>query len=185
MPNWVENYMEIKGAENTIKEVRARLESGLKDDEFLWGIVHPKDEELEDYNANIGSGGKPMLDPTGWYGWNMEHWGTKWDASEIIVEVSEDDSCVGYSFNTAWSPPINAMISLSQQYPDIEISLRFLEEQGWGGISVYKGGVETVLESWDIPETHADSIKYLTRCDCDWNEDEDKWFDDCPREESE
>jgi len=183
MPNWVDNRLAISGAKSDIENVRARLESNIEEGRFLWNIVHPKAEEMADYEMVIGTGGKSMSDPTGWYMWNIQHWGTKWDVSELIIEGDEDE--VIYNFNTAWSPPTNAMTSLSEQFPDLEITLRFIEEQGWGGEGEYKAGEETVVEEWDIPETHEDSMKYKGECYCEWNEQDDYWYDDCPKEKVE
>jgi hypothetical protein len=181
MPNWVDNTLTIKGAKNRIGEVRERLEKGLDEGNFLWNIIHPKDEEMEDYKTVIGSGGKAMNDPSGWYMWNISHWGTKWDVSELQIQGRDEEAI--YTFNTAWSPPTNAMISLSEQFPEVELTLRFVEEQGWGGEGAYKAGEETVLDEWDIPESHEESIKAQGHCNCDWDNDEEDWFDDCPREE--
>ena len=173
MPNWVTNTLTISGEKNRIAEVRARLENGLDEGNFLKNIISPKEGELENYKSKI--------DSVGWYKWNIQHWGTKWDVSEI--QIAEDEREISYGFTTAWSPPTVAMATLSEQYPDLEIGLYFIEEQGWGGEALYQAGVETIIEEWDIPDTHADSIKYKGECDCDWNDDQEYWFDDCPREE--
>lgn len=51
-----------------------------------------------------------------WYGWCNENWGTKWNASETCVSMC-DGTLVVY-FNTAWSSPIPALVSLSEQIKD-------------------------------------------------------------------
>jgi Ferredoxin-like domain in Api92-like protein len=181
MPNWVDNTLTISGEKNLIAEVRARLESNLEAGHFLWNIVRPKDEQLEDYLMVVGSNGKSMDDPTSWYRWNINNWGTKWDVSELQIHEGEGE--VSYGFQTAWSPPTNAMISLSEQFPDLKLTLRFIEEQGWGGEGEYLAGEESIVEEWDIPDNHRDKIKYTGQCDCEWNDDEEYWFDDCPKEE--
>ena len=185
MPNWVENTLRISGAKSDLEKVRAQLESGLDEGNFLWNIVHPREEEMADYKSVIGWHGKSIDDSTGWYEWNRSHWGTKWDGSDISVVQDEEGVC--YCFNTAWSPPTPAMITLSEQFPDVELSLRFIEEQGWGGECAYKAGEESVVEEWDIPNTHKDSIKYKGYCWCEsvGMSTEESPFDDCPREEIE
>ena len=185
MPNWVDNTLRISGAKSDLEKVRAQLENGLDEGNFLWNIVHPSEEEMADYKAVIGANGKTIGDPTGWYYWNISHWGTKWDGSDISVKQDEEGVC--YFFNTAWSPPTIAMVTLSEQFPEIELSLRFIEEQGWGGESEYKAGEESMVEEWDIPDTHKDSIKYKWYCWCEsvGMSTEESPFDDCPREEIE
>ena len=46
--------------------------------------------------------------PDGWYCWNVNNWGTKWDFGKDEYEYPAivNDNEVGISFNTAWSPPI-------------------------------------------------------------------------------
>lgn len=185
MPNWVDNSLSIKGEKNRIAEVRAQLEAKLDEGEFFWRIVRPREDEMADYETVIGTGGKSMSDPTGWYAWNISHWGTKWDASEISVLTTAEDTEAVYTFNTAWSPPIEAIRTLSEQYPDLQLNLRFIEEQGWGGEGEYIAGQESILEEWDIPETHEDSMKYKGYCWCENSDDQEYWYDDCPREEAE
>ena len=120
-----------------------------------------------------------MNDPSGWYGWNLNHWGCKWDASDLNVESSSDEDVL-YTFNTPWSPP-TVISALAELYPSAGIVHEYLEEQGWGGVVTYKNGEVIEEEAWDIPETHADSMKYLDYCyGC---EDEEYRFDDCPKEE--
>ena len=59
----------------------------------------------------------------GWYNWNCNHWGTKWDASESYVDNideiddldDEDDLVV--MFNTAWSAPEPWYQKLSEIIP--------------------------------------------------------------------
>jgi len=182
MPNWVDNTLTITGEKTRIAEVRAQLEKELKDEgNFLWNIVHPKPEEMEDYKSVVGTGGKSLTDSTSWYAWNIRHWGTKWDGSDVQI-IEEEEQDVSYTFNTAWSPPTPAIITLSEQYPDLEITLRFVEEQGWGGEGLYKAGVETVLDEWDIPNSHEEKMRAQGYCNCESYDDEEYWYDDCPRE---
>jgi hypothetical protein len=58
-----------------------------------------------------------------WYEWSYANWGTKWNAYEM--EENEDDKIL---FNTAWSSPISLIRNLSEMFPDVEISLRFADE---------------------------------------------------------
>ena len=44
----------------------------------------------------------------GWYTWNVNNWGTKWDfgKGEYDDPATIENNEVVISFNTAWSPPI-------------------------------------------------------------------------------
>jgi len=178
MPNWVENTITISAEESILRDVRARLEKNL-DEGFFWQIVHPKEEEMDDYRGVIGSNGKSMQDPTGWYQWNLNNWGCKWDASDLSIE--EDGKDVIYHFNTPWSIPNEAMEELARIFPTISIYWLFTEEQGWGGKMMYEDGDWSIQDQWDIPETHADRIKYLGYCWCE--NGDDTYYSDCPKVE--
>lgn len=115
-----------------------------------------------------------------WYNWNVRNWGCKWDASSISAEVNDTD--VVYRFETPWSPPEQAMITLSEQHPDLNFFLRYEEEQGWGAEVQFTAGEYYITEQWDIPTSHSDYVDRNdpANCICNW-QDEEEWFDDCPR----
>jgi hypothetical protein len=55
-----------------------------------------------------------------WYDWRNEHWGTRSNSYE--GQVTEE----GIGFNTAWSPPIPAIVELAKQ---IGKSLRLIYDE--------------------------------------------------------
>ena len=82
---------------------------------------------------------KSPLDFSGnnWYDWNVTNWGTKWDVAVVDGEkysdtelMEESATSLAYRFNTAWSPPLPAIVKLSEQYPTLNISLSYEEETG-------------------------------------------------------
>jgi len=91
-----------------------------------------------------------------WYSFNVREWGTKWD-----VAVSDDNKypttnmeeaangenyVVHYNFETAWSRPMEALIKLSKEYPELLFTLSYEEETGWGGeMEILRG--EVISES--------------------------------------
>jgi hypothetical protein len=113
--------------------------------QFYPGVVPdlPLDER-QDCNGCQGSGREPAFG-AGWYEWRLEHWGSKWDASfngpmgaicaedadvELTVEtqgVTNAQSVVIYKFDTAWSPPVEAVKAMSYQFPELSFRLRFAE----------------------------------------------------------
>jgi hypothetical protein len=109
-----------------------------------------------------------------WYDWNVRNWGTKWDVGMSDEEsyreteiTDETDTSIGYKFNTAWSPPFQAIEKLSAQYPDVEFSLSYEEETGWGGEMLFVNGQPTEIESYDNKCKDCDSLNTLDYCDND------------------
>ena len=93
-----------------------RLAKGeLTENEQKWGISRGLTEELSNkYVKEFGA--------NNWYDWHIANWGTKWTASGAIVR---DQSVF---FETAWSTPSNLFLKLSELFPDVQISVRFADE---------------------------------------------------------
>jgi len=97
MPNWCGNNAEFNN--DDVAEV-AKLEAHLK---YL-------DEKDKTDNIEAGLFGyfvprPPEFDEgESWYTWNIENWGTKWEASIYSWEKLNDNS-IRINFDTAWAPP--------------------------------------------------------------------------------
>ena len=63
-----------------------------------------------------------------WYDWRVNHWGTKWDAYDVVV-TDDDPESVEIEFNTAWSPPEPICAAIRDEYPDVSVSW-FYDEPG-------------------------------------------------------
>ena len=57
-----------------------------------------------------------------WYNWNIEHWGTKWNAYDC---KHNDNTLI---FTTAYTIPYNILIALSEKYKHIFIDVQYQEE---------------------------------------------------------
>ena len=105
-----------------------------------------------------------------WYDFNVRNWGTKWDVAvedndkypETTMERHEKISAVIYNFNTAWSPPTPAILSLSSQYPELVFHLYYQEETGWGGDIKIMKGVVLSEQSYDNQCPECGEINCLT-----------------------
>jgi len=62
-----------------------------------------------------------------WYGWCLEHWGSKWNADEVRFRIAADR--IDLSFVTAGAYPKPIMRALSQAYPQIAFHVRSHDEQ--------------------------------------------------------
>jgi len=166
----------------------------------FWNIVRPSDDILDEYHSarraeNTRTGWLPealtgegslLAERTDapisnhWYDWNIRNWGTKWDTGAELERLGDDHAY--YTFETAWSPPVEAIIALSAQYLGIAFSLEWEEEQGFGGELLFRGGECETISEYDIPSSHADYEERDRECYCAIGEEEEYWFDDCPRE---
>jgi hypothetical protein len=203
MPNWVFNNLHIEGSVEAIEKVKTQLNkpyitkhTGFEkkvsitayDNPVIafWNIVAPPPEKIDIYFSSADSEADAEWN---WYAWNNHNWGTKWD-----IGVSNDnkfpetsfnqnsDTSIQYSFQTAWSPPLPVIEALSLQYPELEITLEYEEEQGWGGEIFWDSTGSSIVREYDIPDSHEDfeSRDNVDGCNCANSEDKDDWYDDCP-----
>lgn len=108
---------ELKNKEGTYEEFFDNLRKhrdDLNDDEKeIWDIGVIAVDNLHKYGA-----------PT-WREWAYKNWGTKWNAYDFD-EMSEENNTI--YFQTAWYAPVPAILNLSQKYPNIEMSMRYADE---------------------------------------------------------
>jgi hypothetical protein len=211
MPNWVENTLTITGDKEQIQKVKEQLNAPYerthpkfngKEDVVettkysnpifsFWNIIAPPADKLEEYEGVHGysDGEKKGDTPFNWYVFNNREWGTKWDVAVAdgskYAETQlykDEETTLMYVFNTAWSPPTPAIEKLSSQYPELEITLRWEEEQGYGAEEIYQDGSYSTIEEWDIPNSHKDYVDRDNEdgCVCAYSEDPDDYYDDCP-----
>jgi hypothetical protein len=180
MPNWVYNKMTVTGSKPDLeafakKASEQRPEGARPSDLSFWNFVRPADSELVEYHE------------TGWYDWNIKHWGTKWDACDAeagdIERQADDDFSLDYEFSTAWADPKEVFEAMVSQHPELSFSVTCNEEQGWGIEYWGEKGELTVTDKWNIPETHEERESRFGQCYCEIMDDLDTnyMFDDCPK----
>ena len=147
----------------------------------FWNIIKPTN--LEAYNKQsdhkLPLEEQLLFKGDNWYDWNVTNWGTKWDVAvsdneqwpetELVEEEDWSDRTV-YVFNTAWSPPLPAIETLSLQYPNCLFTISYEEETGWGGEIEYRNGEDTVLENYENKCRDCDSINTMEYCENDCGE---------------
>ena len=200
MPNWVYNHLTIEGSEEDINKVKAQVGAVVKrkykgadevdeeiDEEPIFSfmnILPPPEDKLDEYHAVHGyTGGEKTGDTEyNWYNFNVREWGTKWDARDVDL-LEEHKTSLHYKFDTAWSPPTPVIEKLAQQNPNLNITLEYREEQGWGGEVNFNGSVTVVVKEWDVPDTHAEEIE-ANHGDCwkceNFDGDYSDLYEDCP-----
>ena len=143
MPNWTENKL-------TVTNSTPKLEAFLKEHGLSFdAIVKPNRPENDENNFGL-------IDA------QITAWGTKWDladdeqkeAAECLLDY---DEC---SFDTAWSPPSEAIRALSEQ-TGASFRLAYYEPGMWfwGAESIEDGHIET--ESTSENKTKEEAAKFL------------------------
>lgn len=61
-----------------------------------------------------------------WFDWNIDNWGTKWDAHDPYVETTDDE--IMLEFTTAWTTPKPVFLKLAEQYPDLMINIDYADQ---------------------------------------------------------
>jgi hypothetical protein len=166
MPNWVFNDVTIEGDTESIAKVKAQLSQPITVHKRDWqtmvttteivtpvlsflNIVAPPADKMDEYHGIHGfaDGKEQGKTSYNWYNFNNANWGTKWDVeAELTLDLPEK---IAYRFDTAWSPPQNALIALSEQYPTLTITNEWEEEQGFGSTLIYTDGEEDEIDGYN------------------------------------
>ena len=193
MPNWCNNTLEIH--HNDIKMMRRFVKSwnrGRVLDEFIpvpqelkdncYGIEeirkrfaqkrnHDYARELESLTENLNL---KFFGHKNWYDFCVHEWGTKWD---IGYDGDYDDyltpdsarKMITVTFNSAWSPPIDAYRKLS----DMGFAIRaYYYEGGMGFCGSWIDGednyynIEEYKSDWVKENIPSDIDEYMGISDC-------------------
>lgn len=196
MPNWVFNTMNVTGNAEDVETFIGEMSTPIPTFVYPEGGYIAKDGEwtteevvFSFWNAVAPTDLKSYFTGDTWYNWNINNWGVKWDAK---VEEKTTDSLdrytledgtggVTYRFETAWGTPTEVFQALVKKYPHLEFSVEFEEEQGWGGEYLGVDGELSLINEYDIPNSHKD---YADRnredsCECAWG-DVENMYPDCP-----
>ena len=156
MPNWCWNHLEVSGDEIQLREFVEKSTTNIEtSDKFSFNGTHPMPKEFENIlTGSIDIDGKrckkwrkidgkevevtekeltilrEKYGADNWYDWNCKNWGTKWDACSPTISHNDIDY-FAVSFDTAWSPPINWIDNIMQDFPDLSFTLEY-EEPGIG-----------------------------------------------------
>lgn len=176
MPNWCCNTIEIEGPREAIDTFEKHLDESNGKEWFSYFIQIP--EELKE---------------DGWYEWNVENYGVKWNCDAYDWQRTGDKTIL-FVFDSPWGPPIRLYenienIELEGVASDIDyyrINAQYSEE-GMGFVGRFIDGEDEYYEYSDlasldnIPEELVEHWGIRDRM-----EDDDEWLeeDDVTEEET-
>ena len=122
MPNWCYNNLTLTHDEPAMID---RAISGFQNDTLANEFVPQPESEKDN-----------------WYDWCVSNWGTKWDFGGKEYD-REDDNTVKFSFDTAWSPPVEFF----RQLEELGFTVRAIYyEPGMAFCGSYQDGFEENYE---------------------------------------
>jgi hypothetical protein len=160
MPNWCENKLIIRA--NNIVEIYNDLTDDGKLEHFDFSRVIPTPDTDAYNNVFEKSQEEIRDDPTFWYDWNVNNWGTKWNASDSYFTTHHELNTLEIDFMTAWSPAEPIAHALAEKYPNAIIMLGY-EEGGMnfkGCLIIVNGRVEEEECIQMIPEVSIESSQW-------------------------
>jgi hypothetical protein len=188
MPNWCNNTLELKHDDPVmIERAKKAFQDGRLLDEFIpvpyelnQGIDH-KDwdkqnheyqKELQDARESLN---KKYFGFKDWYDFCVSNWGTKWDVGADGYINFQDPHNLSLSFDSAYSPPIDAYKKLESMGFEIyalyfESGMMFCGTYGQGTDEFYniEGNADWVKEN--IPE-YLDHAFCISEQMQEWEED--------------
>ena len=142
MPNWCNNTIEFQGTKEQINAFVSFLDEQNGKDWFSFFRPTP-----------------PELKVEGWYEWNIENWGTKWncDAQDWmkVENPNADEASVTFWFDSAWSPPTTLYEFIESEGFSVRASY---DEPGMCFVGRWEDGFDDFYE-YDI--TDRESIEDL------------------------
>ncbi len=155
MPNWCHNTLIAEADDHRLLEQLAR-------------DVRPSDAEQVPlcFSSLVPEPGSPDDPDYNWYLWRLENWGTKWEPSfsgpfiAFGPETADPESsyqggfervgCFLWKFDTAYSPPMPWVKTVSGLYPEITFTVRFGElGVDCAGETVFRAG--EIVSSEELP----------------------------------
>ena len=142
MPNWCDNRLAVSGPPVSVMEAVRLVEGPERKLDFERLLPTPRD--LLDDAGQLTSDA-PMRFPD-WYSWRLEHWGVKWNASDVVRQGYGRTGKVRYRFFTPYGPPTEFLDHLSALYPRLTMRLTFEVEYLGDGRAEWRKGHRAVHE---------------------------------------
>lgn len=156
MPNHVTNILKFHCTTERFVEIANFLKGG-EDKPFGtvdFNTVIPMPDYI--FRGNLGIEEKEKYGKDNWYDWSIEHWGTKWNAYDCVVDI--DPELHTLEFYTAWNCVVKVIDEISKTFPDVIITYKWADEDfgynvgkvkvknGRGSVLIPDGGTNEAIE---------------------------------------
>lgn len=141
MPNWIHNWIYFETTSKLARKVMKYVASKEQEFDFRQIVPEPKFDDLTSAATHQNQNPPLWVGSTrDWYVWRLLHWGTKWNADEIVIQTEEygnDQVWVLIGFHTANDPPKPILLSLSRHFPSIEFGVLHANDDVGRDVDVY------------------------------------------------
>jgi len=185
MPNWCNNDISlVHDDKEKLKEVEKILKTNVEGECKFFNYC----KEEPDYEKTIVKETYPEIsgqefctdNKQKWWHWRVQNWGTKWNIDAVPEDrITRDDDYLGFMCETAWSPPLNALIALEEK--GFKVTCEYYE-MGCAFVGKYETGFGDM--SWTLPNTLAELRDMMSK-DQTFNEVVYNWGIDVDYEEME
>ena len=144
MPNWFNFSLEVSGKKEDVQEfvqnVKGSKDYDTEGYEFDFNHFIPQPDNI--FRGNLGLNEEKYCKDNNlpnWYNWNVDNWGTKWNANiddSYWVSELEKVSSFRYDMATAWADPRPIIVKMIEKYPDLDFEIEGEEESNEYGIYI-------------------------------------------------
>lgn len=196
MPNWCNNTVELAHTDPAkLKEAIDAFNEGKFCDYAI-----PVPPELQIVAGRVGDDNDPKqikleeqekinfakYGAANWYDFCVQNWGTKWDVGGDSAygdkpELTEGQTAVTISFDSAWAPPVGAYAALVEQGFEVRA---YYYEPGMNFAGIWDNGSD---EGYEIPGTAAEVREEMPELDEVFgiSDSMEMWEEDNKEEEAE
>ena len=161
MPNWCSNHITIRGTNQ--KEI-AEIAKAMEEGRFFDSIIPTPEDLNREGSSSHGGENAELYDQIraenrakhgfdNWYDFQVAKWGTKWDVECQDVQVEDDGLTVSTYFDSAWSPPMGILWTLSEGR-GLGVTCYYYEP-GMGFVGKFEDGVD---EYYDLEGLNSSTV---------------------------
>jgi hypothetical protein len=156
MPNYCDADVTIYGSRADLEALLAKASEGTHEVGTDWDTETRKYNKVEQVPNTFSFDNflptpPEKLEGDGWFDWRIENWGTKWDLVQNETHISpiltnndpnlSHEAFIGMGFQTAWSPALEIFARITEQFPNVLVRYKYVEEgMAFFGLAEIYGG---------------------------------------------